>query len=315
MSDEPDDVWVARQLRGDDGDQEGAAEDTAAGTAKQENTDAGAGSKAKGKPSAAGKHRYDRKVATGLGGVVAVAVVLVLGIAALFYSGGCQSGRPSASRSVAEPAAVAVTKPPAPARAANPSTDRPLPYTADASKSCLLGSTAAQTMAGTDPHNAFVCVRNGLDGEVITIDLDKCYVITAISMTPGWVGKDASGADQWSQHRVVTIAQYVFNHDPATLVTQETKNVHGEAVIPIKHQVAWTISILIRQTSRPPAAPQQQPSAAPGGGLDGIVGRAAPSVAPAPAPDQLFAPPSNDSDPVDATFAISRWTPIGHDVI
>jgi len=303
MSAETDDDWVVRQMADDDGHQVVAE--------TQEPVDESGGDQEKAPRK---HHRYDRKVATGLGGLALAAVVVVLVVAALLYSGGCQHSPDMPHRSVAEPAAVAVTKPVPPSSSAGAGTDRPLPYTADASKSCPAGSTSAQTMSGTDPHNAFVCVRGGLDGQVINIDLPKAFVITAISLTPGWVGKDASGVDQWSQHRVVTIAQYVFNHDPTTLVTQDTKNVHGDAVVSIKHQIAWTITMLIRQTSRPPADPQ--PTQTAGGGLGSVFGDAAPTVVPSARPaDPLFGQPANNSDPVDATFAISRLKIVGHEAV
>ena len=164
-------------------------------------------------------------------------------------------------------------------------------------------------------------MRGGGDGQTISIDLGRTYVITAISITPGWVGKDASGVSQWSQHRVVTLVQYMFDNDPTSLVTQDTKNVHGEAVQPIKHQLASKIQILIRQTSRPPAEPAQ-PSATPapgGGGVTTIFGDGAPSVSPAPpvlAVDPLTGQAADtNSDPVDASFAISNLKIIGHEAV
>lgn len=245
-------------------------------------------------------------------GLAVAGAVVVLAASALFYAGGCEPGT-TVSREVADP--VATGKPAAPSGPATPSpqTDRPLPYTADASGSCPAGSTSAQTMDGADPRNAFVCARGGLDGQVITIELPKTYVVTAIVLTPGWVGKDASGAEQWPQHRVLSTVQYTFNDSDGTLITQETQNVHGEATIAVKRVMASRITMLIRQTARPPAQP---PSTAPtpAGGLDSILGDAAPSVAPLPqAP--IFGQSPTDTDPADATFAVSRLKIIGHEAI
>lgn len=260
--------------------------------------------------------RFDHTVAWRFGGLVAAGVVATLVTAVVFYWPDSRSA-PTAGGSLGEPQAVAVAKPapPAPGGVAAGS-DRPLPYTADAQGSCGPGSTPAQTMSGSDPRNAFKCVRAGADGQTISIDLGRTYVITAISLTPGWLGKDASGVSQWSQHRVVTLVQYMFNHDPTSLVTQDTKNVHGEAVQPIKHQLASTIQILIRQTSRPPAEPPQ-PSATPAPGAGGLVPIFGDGTPPSPAPlDPLAGQGANaNSDPVDATFAISSLKILGHEAV
>jgi hypothetical protein len=191
--------------------------------------------------------------------------------------------------------------------------DAPIPYTASAS--CLPGSTAAQAVAGDDPSRAWVCVRGGVDGQVLTIDLGRTMVITAVSITPGWVGADASGTDQWPAHRVVTRVQWIFNDDAATVVTQHTGNVRGEAVQAIPHRgvLASKITAIILETARAPAdsAPTTT-TAAPGGLLDPILGPppAPPSDTPVPPlPDTTEAQPA---DPADNTFAVSAVKVLGH---
>lgn len=334
-----DAVWLARQITEEDDDydaEEGYGADVEAGVEGEATGGEGEPIVAEepdgaGRPqpvdldevesareddaSAAPAQRFDHKVATGFAGLAVAAVVIALVAGVMFYSGGDDSA--SGSRdSVAEPAAVAVAEPAPTAAPEGPGVDRPLPYSADAAGSCPAGSTSAQTMTGSDPRNAFVCVRNGVDGQVIDIDLSKTYVITAISLTPGWVGKDASGASQWSQHRVVTTVQYMFNDTDKTLMTQETGNVHGEAVIPVKRVLASRVTMLIRQTSRPPAEPQPSATPAPGaGGLTEIFGHGAPTPAPAPGGvDPIFGQPVN-TDPVDAKFAIGSLKIIGHEPI
>jgi hypothetical protein len=253
-------------------------------------------------------HRFDKKVALGFGGALGAAVLVAAIVSMIFYGGSGEKPVTVRQASVADPAVAAPVAPSEAPPAAAVAVDRPLPYSADAVGSCLPGSTTAQTMTGSDPHNAFVCAREG-DGQVIEIDLGKSYVITAISLTPGWVGTDGSGVSQWSQHRVVTTVQYTFNDTDRSLVTQETKNVHGEAVQPIKRVMASKIRMLIRETSRPPADPsdesaEQRP-------LDGL-----PALPHTPPPagygDPLFGSSPN-SDPVDATFAISNLKIIGHE--
>lgn len=259
--------------------------------------------------------RFDRKVATWLGGLGAAAVVAAIAGAVVFYSG--SGGDPvAAPPSVVDPVAVVTSAAPtsAPDSRGN---DRPLPYSADAAKSCPAGgSTPAQTMAANDSRSAFVCVRGGVDGQRIDITLDKMYMITAISLTPGWVGPDSSGKPQWSEHRVVTLVQYMFNDTDATVIEHDTKNVHGEAVKPVKRVMASKITMLIRQTSRPPAdTPPATPDAGPGLSLPSVFGGGAPAATSTPPASgmPLFGDTQSNSDPVDATFAIGSLKIIGHE--
>ena len=248
--------------------------------------------------------RFDARVAFGLAGVFIAAIVLAVVASTMFY-GGSEEKVVVRQATIADPV-VAVPGPPTAAPEQAAIGDRPLPYTADASGSCPAGSTAAQTMAGADPRNAFVCVRNGIDGQVIDIDLSKTYVITAISLTPGWIGQDSSGVAQWSQHRVVTTVQYAFNDTERTLITQDTKNVHGEAVMPVQRVLASKVRMLIRQTSRPPV---DVPASAAAGAPDLLPGLPTP---PTFAGDPLVGGTPN-SDPVDHTFAVSSLKIIGHE--
>lgn len=253
--------------------------------------------------------RFDSKVAACFGGAVLVAVVAALVLSVMFYSSADTDSTVVQRASVADPGAAA-PNPVAPSAVPDaPISDRPLPYNADAAGSCPVGSTSAQTMAGTDPRNAFICVRNGVDGQFIDVDLSKTYVITALSLTPGWIGQDASGAAQWSQHRVVTIVQYLFNDSERTMLTQDTKNVHGEAVMPVKRVLASKVRMLIRQTSRPPVDTPTNANAAPGGVIPDLATLPPPPIG---AADPLLGGQSN-SDPVDATFAISSLKIIGHE--
>lgn len=250
--------------------------------------------------------RFDHRVAAGFGGVAAAGVVVALVGAVLLYGDGEPDVAPQRD-SVAGPAATTATvTPPAPRPAADPGTDRPLPFTASAP--CPPGSTSAQTLAGADPMNAFVCVRDGVDGQRVDIDLGKTFVISAISITPGWIGQDSGGVSQWTQHRVVTRVQYMLiNGEDVTVLTQDTGNVHGEAVQPVKRVLASRIVMLILQTSHPPAqTPTTTP--APGGLLDGVFD-------PVPPPALALSGDPRSGDPVDATFAISNLKIIGHEAI
>lgn len=262
------------------------------------------------------RERSNRKISKRVIGLVIAGVAVLVAGAVMLY-GGDESRAKQSRDSLAEPAAVATTPASVSVSADVDGTDHPLPFTASAD--CPPGSTSAQTLAGADSVNAFVCVRNRVDGQVVELGLPKTFVITAISITPGWVGKDSSGTSQWSQHRVVTRVQYVFNDTDHTMVMQETGNVHGEAVLPIKHVLASRITMLILQTSRPPVEPSTSAGPTPSGGLlNGLFDGNGPNDAP---PSTSMPPPllgsggQTPTDPVDATFAISNLKIIGHEAI
>ncbi|AYE99314.1 hypothetical protein C0J29_30555 (plasmid) [Mycobacterium paragordonae] len=211
----------------------------------------------------------------------------------------------------------------APTTSTGPSTggqDAPIPYTATA-VGCLAGSSAAQSVAGTDPTQAWVCVHGATVGQHLVLNLGRTMVITGVSLTPGWVGTDASGADQWLQHLVVKRVQWSFNDSPPTVIPQETHGVHGDApqALPGRGVLASRIIVLIQETGR--AATDPAPSSAPnpnpgGGGLFGDILGPTPSPAePAPTTTAVLpglpADPSR-TDPADHTFAVSSVKIFGH---
>lgn len=196
--------------------------------------------------------------------------------------------------------------------------DAPIPFVASAD--CPAGSTPAQSVAGDDPTRAWVCVRGGVDGQVLTLDLGRTMLVTAVSITPGWVGTDAAGTDQWLAHRVITKVQWVFDGDPSTVMTQTTGNIRGEAVqaVPGRGVLASKITMIVLHTSRPPADVPADPTPEVGGtGLFEQILPPAGSPAPVIGPTESFSLPGlpgsqTPTDPVDNTFAVSAIKILGH---
>jgi hypothetical protein len=257
-----------------------------------------------------------KKTAVVLGAGLLVAVIAIVATLTVF-------GRPN------EPA-VADTAPSVPARpsiaptqSAPPPTDsdQSVPFTASAR--CPAGSTSAQALTDTAGDSAWVCVRGApggqVDGQVLHIDLGRSHLLTAVSVTPGWVAKTPGGKDEWLAHRVVTRLQYIFNDDDRTILTQDTGNAHGPVTTPLPHRVlASRVTVVILQTSRPPASPLPNPAqavAAQPGFLDSVLGAA---NGPAPSDATQTSAPAADSaeqltgDPVDFTFAIAAMKFFGH---
>lgn len=268
--------------------------------------------------------RFSKPVVIGFLGVVGV---VTIGLAAAMV--GMQSSSTEPAPSAAPASSVSAVPPPPPPAAApinDPSQDVSIPF--QASSPCpQAGSGSAQNVASDDPTRAWVCMRDS-DGQVMTLDLGKPMKVTAIELTPGWVGTDASGADQWMAHRVVTRVQWILiNGADRTVVTQDTKNAHGPVPQampsngPDQGVLASQIQMVILQTSRPPADSPVAGSPAPGadpanggGILPGILGApldGAQSSA-APSQDPNFGTPETGSDPVDNTVAISSIKILGH---
>jgi hypothetical protein len=256
-----------------------------------------------------------KKAAVVLGAGLLVAVVAI----ALALTGFGQRDEP----------AVADTAPNVPARATTaptqsapppPDSDQSVPFTASAN--CPAGSTSPQALTDTAGDSAWVCVRGApggqVDGQVLHIDLGRSYLLTAVSVTPGWVAKTPGGKDEWLAHRVVTRLQYIFNDDDRTILTQDTGNTHGPVTTPLPHRVlASRVTVVVLQTSRPPASPPPTAGAtdtAQPGFLDSVLGTAGEPAPSDATQTSAAADPAEQltGDPVDFTFAIAEMKFIGH---
>ena len=255
--------------------------------------------------------RYTPWVLAAFGAAAVVGTIITL-VATMANSPTTESTQ--ASTAPVAPRVVEVAPPSPP-----PNNDGPLPFTA--SSDCPPGSTSAQSVADPDSTTPWVCVRS-VDGQVLEIDLGRTFVITAVSIVPGAVNKTDTGPgqdDPWLQHRVVTRVQWQFNDTDRTVKNQNTGNVRGEAVEAIRPGVlASKITVIIQETSRPPAiaSADANPTPPPGAGpsiLGDILGGSQGGAAQAPAPVLPGGTPSRD--PADGTFAVSSIKIIGHKAV
>ena len=260
--------------------------------------------------------RYNKKIAAGFAALTAVAALAVSGALLAMRSGPPTSDQDHTSHPNTRISVLAApTTTSAPAAGGQ---DSPIPYTAT-SVGCLPGSTAAQSVAGPDHAQAWVCVTGGNIGQYLLLNLGRSMVITAVSLTPGWVGADASGADQWHQHRVLTRVQWSFNDVPPTVVAQDTHSVHGEAPQPMPDRgvLASRIIMLVQETARAPddATPTTSPTPGDQGLFGEVLGPPVPAQ-PAPTTPTPILPglPADQShtDPADNTFAVSSIKIFGH---
>lgn len=263
-------------------------------------------------PADAPSPRFNKRIAAGF--VVATVAASVIA------AGGMLAMRSEPHTADSDHLAPAPGRPSAPVAAAPTTTataegtDPPVAYIATA-VGCLPGppSTAAQSAAGANPNQAWVCFTGGNIGQYARLNLGRAMVITAVCLAPGWVGTDTSGADQWHQHRVLTRVQWSFNDNPPTVVPQETNSVHGDACLPMPNHgvLASTVLMLVQETGRAPAdtAPSTPTPAVDGGPVGQILGTPAD---PAPPGDPATPPDQSHSDVADNSFATSSIKLFGH---
>lgn len=253
--------------------------------------------------------RYKKPLA--VGAVIATGLLTVLGSCGLWA---LRTGpHIVADQTGQDPTAVRVVAAPAPTHAVDPNQDAPIPYRATA-HGCLPGSTAGQSVAGDDHSQAWVCVLGGNHGQYLTLDLGKTMHVSAVAITAGWPGKDASGTDQWHQHLMPTKVQWSCNDVPPTVVAQD--DIHsGETVKSFSGHGALCseMTMIVQETSRVPVdAPISSTAVAPGGPLDEILGP--PSSTTSPAAPLLGLPGDKPpADPADNTVAVLSIKVLGHE--
>lgn len=256
--------------------------------------------------------RFNKRIAVGFVGATVAATVIAAGAMLALRSQPRTAAADQLAPAPGRPSASAATA--APSTTATPdATDSPLAYTATA-VGCLPGSTAAQSAAGADPTQAWVCVTGGNIGQYVRLNLGRTMIVTAACVAPGWVGSDASGTDQWHQHGVLTRVQWTFNDSPPTVVPKETDSVHGDVcqAMPNHGVLASTVLMLVQGIGRAPAdtAPTSTPPGAGGGGpLSQILGAPAD---PDPPSDPGAPADHSPTDVADTTFASSSIKLFGH---
>jgi hypothetical protein len=280
-----------------------------------------------------------KRTAVWLGsGVLVVAVLIVLAL--VVFGGGPDPVAPP-QHHVATPA---VADAPSTASPPVPQQDHAVSFSAR-TDSCTLegGSTdqlaarSPQALTDTATDSAWVCGRGPqeslIDGQVLHVqftcdpsrpDSACSYMLSAVSVTSGWVTKTPGDKEEWLQHRVVTRLQFNFfngNQLVADPFFLDTHSIHGPvpATLPAK-VLASRVDVIILHTERPPAAPLPTTTgpgrgpdvtgpAPPGGLADSVLGPSAAEPATPPPADPAGA---TESDPVDATFAMSRMQFFGH---
>jgi hypothetical protein len=266
-----------------------------------------------------------RRAALWLGAGVLAAAVLIVALFVVF-GGGPDPVAPPQHRATASLVATAATT----TNPAVPQQDRAVPFTArtdscspEGASTGPLAARSPQALTDTGSNSAWVCGRGPqeslLDRQILHVQFtcdpsrptSACpYMLSSVSVTPGWVAKTPAGKDEWLQHRVVSRLQFNF-FSGGQLVADplfvDTGSVHGPvpATLPAKI-LASRVEVIILHTERPPAAP---PTTI-GGPDPDVAGLGPPGGGPA---DPVADPVAGATgDPVDATFAMSQLQFFGH---
>lgn len=252
--------------------------------------------------------------------VVLLAVIIVV---TFLISGGGPAAVPAAPHH--PPATPVVSAVPIGSNQAASRHDQAIAYS-PTTDSCPGGPTSPLALTDTAADSAWVCSRgpqeSRLDGQIlhITFACDRAradsacgYMLSALSVTPGWVAKTPGGKEEWLQHRVVTRLQFNFYTgerlaaDPFFL---DTNGAHGPVPATLPGKIlASRVEVIVLHTQRPPTAPVTggglaRAGTAPPGLIDSLTGSGDPAEAP---PTDAGLP-----DAVDATFAMSQLQFFGH---
>jgi hypothetical protein len=190
---------------------------------------------------------------------IAAVVVIVLVVAAVVLPGG---GNDKSSSTASTTPAYTV---PTMTQSAPPTSGPPAPAGADgpivirrADSRCTAGSTDPMQAFDNDVNTAWMCVpAYGVPGTVLRVEFDNWYVITGVSIVPGWNRVNPDGSDEWLKHMTVAAVEYQFNDPDETRLAQQTNNIRNEVSTPVQPPVlasAMTITITEFGTPTGPVA-------------------------------------------------------------
>jgi hypothetical protein len=180
---------------------------------------------------------------------IAAAVVVVLVVAALVLPGGGEENSSTTASTTPAYSVPTITQQPPASPTANPgasAADGPIGIKSAASR-CTAGSTDPMQAFDTDVNTAWMCVpAYGVPGTVLRVEFDNWYVVTGVSIVPGWNRVNPDGSDEWLKHKTAATVEYQFNDPDETRLTQQTNSLRDEVVTPVQPPVlasAMTITI------------------------------------------------------------------------
>ncbi|WP_158240366.1 discoidin domain-containing protein [Mycobacterium hubeiense] len=151
--------------------------------------------------------------------------------------------------------------------------DQPIKIESATSK-CPAGSAEETNAFDGQNATAWTCKMTYGPGQILTIDLGDVYVISKVTIIPGF-HKVSSSGDEWDKYQTITRVRWLFGDyspaKPCTLDnncleqnTNNTREVVPTAVIPNKK--SSTVKLVVLQTTPPPSQSGLLPD--PNGGAD-----------------------------------------------
>jgi len=143
----------------------------------------------------------------------------------------------------------------APTASLTPGADGPIGIKRADSR-CTAGSTDPKQAFDLDLNIAWMCVpAYGVPGTVLRVEFDNWYVVTGVSIVPGWNRVNPDGSDEWVKHKTAATVEYQFNDPDETRLTQETNSLRDEVVTAVQPPVlASAMTITITEFGSPTGA-------------------------------------------------------------
>lgn len=141
------------------------------------------------------------------------------------------------------------------------STDSPIGIKRADSR-CTAGSTDPKQAFDNDLNTAWMCVpAYGVPGTVLRVEFDNWYVVTGVSIVPGWNRVNPDGSDEWVKHKTAATVEYQFNDPEETRFTQKTNNIRDEVFTAVQPPVlASAMTITITEFGSPPGPLPRSPT-------------------------------------------------------
>lgn len=145
--------------------------------------------------------------------------------------------------------------PAAPTTTAAAGTDGPIGIKRADSR-CTAGSTDPKQAFDVNLETAWMCVpAYGVPGTVLRVEFDNWYVVTGMSIVPGWNRVNPDGSDEWVKHKTAATVEYQFNDPDETRLTQKTNSLRDEVFTAVQPPVlASAMTITITEFGSPTGA-------------------------------------------------------------
>lgn len=195
-----------------------------------------------------------------LGAIAAVVAIVLVVVVLVLPSGKDDKSSSTGAKSPAYTVPTMTQSPPPSPTPGSPgagAADGPIGIKGAESR-CTAGSTDPMQAFDNDVNTAWMCVpAYGVPGTVLRVEFNNWYVVTGVSILPGWNRVNPDGSDEWLKHKTVATVEYQFNDPDETRLTQKTNNVRDEVATPVQPPVlasAMTITITEFGTPTGPVA-------------------------------------------------------------